>query len=405
MILSSKSARLLTLALVATLGLVLYSDDSYAGVNIPQPEEKIVYQCRGAQGGWDICMIDPDGGGFERLTNDTTEDRWPRISPDGSTIVWRRDTLQLWTMNVDGSNKQELLPDITAHFSSPTWSPDGGQIAFICNDPNDLSTDGICTINRNGSGFQMIEVIDPRPTNLEWSPDGTRMLVEIETQSINEDIFIYTLSSGSLENITETGDEWEHGTWSPDSQHIAFVGTPLPGEPVSLAGLYVMDADGDNRENLHTDPQSASASSPAWSPDGETIAFFCAFREVCLVDPAGNLVDTLTEDFEDKYYLGDTPDWGLTGGTPQGDIDCGGTADPIDALKLLRYDAGLNVDPGANCVALGDEVELGGAIFAWGDIDCDGLIGPIDGLKVLRFDAGLDVTQEEDCPPMGSILT
>jgi Tol biopolymer transport system component len=411
MIFVRRTARLLTVALVGALGLLLYADDSYAGVNIPQPEEKIVYHCVGENGGFDICVVNPDGSDFAYLTSDTTADNWPRVSPDGTTIVWQRDILDLWLMNVDGSNKRELLPELNAHFGAPTWSPSGSQIAFICNLPEDLNTDGICTVNRNGTGFQMIREVEPRPTNLEWSPDGTRMLVEIETQSVNEDIFVYNIMSNSLTNITNTGDEWEHGTWSPDGQQIAFVGTPLPGEPVSLAGLYVINPNGSGRENLFTSDWSANATSPSWSPDGEQVVYFCSHTDVgadelCIVDAgSGNLDIALPSDITDKYALGRDPDWANTGGTPHGDIDCGGTADPIDALKLLRFDAGLPVDPGPNCVAIGEEVDLSGVVFNWGDIDCDDLINPVDGLKVLRFDAGLDVAQNDPCPSVGTILS
>jgi hypothetical protein len=42
-----------------------------------------------------------------------------------------------------------------------------------------------------------------------------------------------------------------------------------------------------------------------------------------------------------------------------------------------------------------------GPSLTWGDIDCDGAIGPIDALKLLRHDAGLEVMQEEGCPEIG----
>jgi hypothetical protein len=38
----------------------------------------------------------------------------------------------------------------------------------------------------------------------------------------------------------------------------------------------------------------------------------------------------------------------------------------------------------------------------WGDIDCGGDVNPVDSLKLLRFDGGLDVSQEAGCPEVGS---
>lgn len=37
-----------------------------------------------------------------------------------------------------------------------------------------------------------------------------------------------------------------------------------------------------------------------------------------------------------------------------------------------------------------------------GDVDCSGEVNPIDSLKILRFDAGLHVGQEDGCPEIGS---
>lgn len=38
-----------------------------------------------------------------------------------------------------------------------------------------------------------------------------------------------------------------------------------------------------------------------------------------------------------------------------------------------------------------------------GDVDCDGAVGPIDALKDLRYDAGLSVAQNEGCPDVGTV--
>jgi hypothetical protein len=38
----------------------------------------------------------------------------------------------------------------------------------------------------------------------------------------------------------------------------------------------------------------------------------------------------------------------------------------------------------------------------WSDADCDGEPNPIDALKILRYDAGLFYLQEEPCPDIAS---
>jgi hypothetical protein len=79
-----------------------------------------------------------------------------------------------------------------------------------------------------------------------------------------------------------------------------------------------------------------------------------------------------------------------------GDADCDGSVNPVDGLKLLRYDAGLSVSKQPACPALGSSIDA--VDEAWGDWDCDDAVGPIDALKTLRYDAGLSVAQQEPCP-------
>jgi hypothetical protein len=55
---------------------------------------------------------------------------------------------------------------------------------------------------------------------------------------------------------------------------------------------------------------------------------------------------------------------------------------------------------------MGQTVEVVGASpHAWADIDCSGAVDPVDSLKLLRFDAGLSVSQNALCPAVGSNVT
>ena len=94
----------------------------------------------------------------------------------------------------------------------------------------------------------------------------------------------------------------------------------------------------------------------------------------------------------------------VEGGTPVlwGDANCSGSADPVDSLLTLRFDAGLGSNTG-DCPDFGQVVDVQDASpHPWGDVDCGGEVTPVDSLKVLRFDAGLSVSQAANCPKMGS---
>jgi hypothetical protein len=102
-------------------------------------------------------------------------------------------------------------------------------------------------------------------------------------------------------------------------------------------------------------------------------------------------------DFAFRTYTSDTVvrQWG--------DIDCGG-GEPtsVDALKLLRHVAALDVIRIAPCPVIGTAVTLTGVgEVTWGDVDCGSGVRSVDALKVLRFVAGLPAAVEPPCPAVG----
>ena len=76
----------------------------------------------------------------------------------------------------------------------------------------------------------------------------------------------------------------------------------------------------------------------------------------------------------------------------QGDVDCSGGVNAIDAMKVLRNTAALSVTQTEPCPEIGTLIPL----FA--DVDCSGAVNAVDSLKVLRHNAALSVSQTEPCP-------
>ncbi|HUF52781.1 MAG TPA: hypothetical protein VMR52_03270 [Dehalococcoidia bacterium] len=89
-----------------------------------------------------------------------------------------------------------------------------------------------------------------------------------------------------------------------------------------------------------------------------------------------------------------------------GDVDCSNAINPVDSLKLLRADAGLSVAyQTPQCPQIGGVVPASIAsvpVTPWGDVDCSGSADPIDALKILRFDASLSVNQADGCPTIAT---
>ena len=101
----------------------------------------------------------------------------PQISLDGKRIVYTRHSADimkdtrpsnLWIVNFDGTGHRPLTSGSFAE-STPRWSPDGSQIAFLSN------RDGSFQIYRlfldSGQVAKLTNVMES-PAGIDWSPDG-----------------------------------------------------------------------------------------------------------------------------------------------------------------------------------------------------------------------------------------
>jgi len=65
-------------------------------------------------GNYDIYIVNTDGTGQNRLTEDPGEDKWAAFSPDGTQIVWVSNSsgkYALWMMDLDGKDKIQITDD------------------------------------------------------------------------------------------------------------------------------------------------------------------------------------------------------------------------------------------------------------------------------------------------------
>jgi len=103
-------------------------------------------------------------------------------------------------------------------------------------------------------------------------------------------------------------------------------------------------------------------------------------------------VSNATQDESDGDLAGDACD-----AAGLGNVDCNNAVNSVDALKVLRYSAGLSVTQNEPCIDIGTMFLIGGLM---GDVDCLTAVNSVDALKILRAVAGLSVSQGPGCPPV-----
>ena len=109
-----------TTLLILTLGALTVA----SGCAGAQGAAKIAFASN-REGNEDIYVMNADGSGLTRLTDNPADDSEPAWSPDGSRIAFssdRDDPGDIYVMNADGTG-QTRLTDNPADDHAPAWSP------------------------------------------------------------------------------------------------------------------------------------------------------------------------------------------------------------------------------------------------------------------------------------------
>jgi Tol biopolymer transport system component len=228
------------------------------GSTFPGENGKIAF-ARTIEGGrWEIFVMNADGTGETRLTNNPAFDGHPDWSPDGEKIAFERDFDEIYVMNAaDGSGQTRLTTG-----EAPSWSPDGEKIAFARGD--------IYVMNADGTGETRLTNSPTFDGYPDWSPDGEKIAFT-RTVGDNYEIFVMNADGTGQTRLTNnTGLIHDlHPSWSPDSEKIAFDSSRDVNDEI-----FVMNADGTGQTRL---TRGATIDRyhwyPDWSPDGEKIAF------------------------------------------------------------------------------------------------------------------------------------
>ena len=141
-------------------GLVRVADPQF--VTGWSPDGRQILLGNNRDGDFEIYALHLDGSGIIQLTNNTANDGGGRWSPDGTRIAFTSDRdggdLDIFVMNADGSNVNQLTRNDVVADEGPGWSPDGTQIAFDSN--RDGGDEDIFIMNADGSGVTQLTFND-----------------------------------------------------------------------------------------------------------------------------------------------------------------------------------------------------------------------------------------------------
>lgn len=256
-----------------------------------------------------LAPVEGSGKPF-RLTNPTTEASAPVWSPDGALLAFtsRREGApdNVWFLRMQGPGGEAF--QIKGVKAAPHFSPDGKWVLFAWegDEPDSLKSEAW---RKRVSPAAITRGPDPKRfdgrvyTTLPFKADERGYLAPREIDRPGH-LYVVSIDGGTPRQLTQGQLEPTDPAWSPDGKSVALVldSTGLQ-EIVSQARpeLYVMQVASGQLRRVPTG--FVTSRSPAWSPDGATLAFLCSKgrgeeSDVCVIPAAGGTARNLTAEWD-----------------------------------------------------------------------------------------------------------
>lgn len=243
--------------------------------------KRVVYETREArrkQDDYTVQLVLADVNGTERrvLTSSGTRNTSPVWSPDGENLAFLSNRLagtQVWILPMSGG-EAKCLTFFRHGVNSVQWTPDGNNLVLLVPVRENGSVE---VFDKNSSDEELQQILDAEqkkwqegPKHYDWmyyKDDGVGL-----SKGFKRQLVIFDLRTRAYRQLTEGLFHVDGFAISPDGAYVAFSSNRREQPEIDLwSDLYRVPFSGGEPELLC---QDVNAGDLSYSPDGKEISFF-----------------------------------------------------------------------------------------------------------------------------------
>ena len=213
-----------------------------------------------------------EAASYRALTESRAPEFFPQISPDGRFVVYaseERGHWDLYWMDTDTRQSRLLMPDSNDDDTEPALSPDGSLIAFR----SERQGGGQFLFNLRTNEVRKLSTLGH---NCSWSPDAVEIVCATEgiirpedRYAANSQLWAIRIDNGARRLVLK-GDAVQPA-WSPNGERVAFWAARAGQR--DLFTVRARPRNGITPEPVAITNDVAVDWNPVWSPDGAALYF------------------------------------------------------------------------------------------------------------------------------------
>ncbi|NBC65228.1 MAG: Tricorn protease like protein [Bacteroidetes bacterium] len=263
----------------------------------------------------DILIYDSEEDHVEKITDNEINDGKPAWA--GDTVYFLSDRgenfrLNVWAYNTETEETTQLTEFSDFDISFLSAGPNdlvfevGGELYLMDLETHQYETVDVNVVSDISNEMPRSEDVSNNISNMTASPGGKRIVFEARGE-----LFNVPVKEGFSKNLTKSSGAFDREpAWSPNGQHVAYW-SDKNGE----YEIYIQDLNSDTEARRLTNRGEGYGYRLYWSPDSEKIAFIDETNTIYVIDAedgdvteAGNTNWNITHNGRQGYSISWSPD-------------------------------------------------------------------------------------------------